>query len=61
VYVCHCRGVTDRAISDEVAQGATTIEALGETCGAGSRCGGCWPALEALLHADGRELVDALR
>jgi bacterioferritin-associated ferredoxin len=62
VYVCHCRAVTDRTIDGEVARGASTIEELATRCGAGAECGGCWPALEELLHkAATRELVDACR
>ena len=65
MYVCHCRAVTDRVIEDEVARGATTIAELSGRCGAGTECGGCWPALEALLlhhsllHLSGREMADA--
>jgi bacterioferritin-associated ferredoxin len=67
VYVCHCHGVTDREIEGEIAAGARTIEELAVRCGAGSECGGCWPALEellhhhSLLHLSGRELADAHR
>jgi len=59
--------VTDREIEGEVAAGARTIEDLAARCGAGSECGGCWPALEellhhhSLLHLSGRELADAHR
>ena len=39
---------------------AVTIEELAARCGAGSECGGCWPALEALLDRQVRgELVTA--
>lgn len=50
MYVCHCRAVTDRVIEGEVSRGATTLEELSTRCGAGAECGGCWPALEELLH-----------
>jgi bacterioferritin-associated ferredoxin len=42
--------VTDREIEGEVSRGATTVEDLITRCGAGAECGGCWPALEELLH-----------
>jgi bacterioferritin-associated ferredoxin len=62
VYVCHCRAVTDHTIEGEVERGASTIEELAARCGAGSECGGCWPALEALLDRQlPRELVTAQR
>lgn len=55
MYICHCRAVTDSAILQAIAGGARTIEELSRQCLAGSRCGGCWPALDELL-----ERVDAL-
>ena len=49
MFVCHCRAVTDHGIRDAIADGARTMEDLGERLGAGVRCGGCWPALYELL------------
>ena len=49
MFICHCRAVTDRAIRTAIEAGAADPRAVGRSCGAGSRCGGCWPALEALL------------
>ena len=50
MYLCSCKAVTDRTIGAAVAAGARTIEDLARLCGAGSRCGGCWPALDELLR-----------
>jgi bacterioferritin-associated ferredoxin len=62
MYVCHCRAVTDHTITGEVERGAITIEELADRCGAGAECGGCWPALEELLHRHApRELASAHR
>jgi bacterioferritin-associated ferredoxin len=49
MFVCSCRAVTDRTVDAAIASGADTIRDVAERCGAGSRCGGCWPALQALL------------
>ncbi len=49
MYICHCRAVTDATIEAAIASGAVTLDEVARRCGAGSRCGGCWPALEALL------------
>lgn len=49
MVVCHCRAVTDRAICAAIRAGASDVDSLAECCGAGSGCGGCWPALEHLL------------
>ncbi len=50
MFVCSCRAVTDRTVDAAIASGATCIEDVADRCGAGSRCGGCWPELERLLH-----------
>jgi bacterioferritin-associated ferredoxin len=50
MYVCHCRGITDRTIKAAVAAGADTVEDVARTCGAGADCGGCWPALDELIE-----------
>ena len=50
MFVCSCRAVTDRTVDAAIASGADCIEEIAERCGAGSRCGGCWPELERLLH-----------
>lgn len=49
MYLCSCRAVTDRTILASIAAGARTPQDLAAMCGAGSRCGGCWPALAELL------------
>jgi len=54
MYVCSCRAVTDRTVQAAVAAGAHDVEEIADRCGAGSRCGGCWPELERLL-AEQRE------
>ena len=49
MFVCSCRAVTDRTIRAAIASGARTIDDVAARCGAGERCGGCWPALAELL------------
>ena len=49
MIVCSCQVVSDRTVQAAVASGATTIEEVAARCGAGARCGGCWPALRELL------------
>jgi bacterioferritin-associated ferredoxin len=50
MYVCLCRGVSDRKVRKAIARGAATVEDLARTCGAGSGCGGCRPELQAMLR-----------
>lgn len=53
VLVCHCRVVTDGDILEAVAAGARDEFDIAEACGAGTGCGGCIPAVTALLAAEG--------
>jgi bacterioferritin-associated ferredoxin len=53
VLVCHCEVVNDRRILSEIVEGALDCDAVAERCGAGSRCGGCRPTIEALLASLG--------
>lgn len=59
MYVCLCRGVTDGAICAAIDEGAADLPELAMRCGAGSRCGGCWPALRRLLAERGRPVSAA--
>ena len=65
MYICHCRGVTDREIRAAIHDGASTIADLSRMCDAGGRCRGCWPALTELLaeidHDPEDRLVSMLR
>jgi len=56
VIVCHCHAVRADDIRGEVRLGAETVELVSARCAAASRCGGCLPAVEAIV-AD--ELVRA--
>ncbi|HEX2065061.1 MAG TPA: (2Fe-2S)-binding protein [Acidimicrobiales bacterium] len=49
MYVCHCRGVTDKDVRGAIESGATDLAELARRCAAGSGCGGCCPALQTLL------------
>ena len=50
MLVCHCTGVSDRAIRKLVRDGAMTLDEVSRSCGAGSCCGGCVPAVEEVIH-----------
>jgi bacterioferritin-associated ferredoxin len=57
MFVCSCKAVTDRTVRAAIASDARTIDDLAVRCGAGSKCGGCWPELRRLL--DETSTVDA--
>jgi bacterioferritin-associated ferredoxin len=50
VYVCLCRGVSDRRIRAAIAAGATDVAEVGRRTGAGTVCRECHPAIEELLR-----------
>jgi bacterioferritin-associated ferredoxin len=52
VIVCHCRRVTDRRIRQAVRQGACTVGDVARACQAGGSCGGCAPAIDAILRTE---------
>jgi len=59
VIICSCEAVSDRTVDAAVASGAASVCSIADKCGAGARCGGCWPELERRLaaSADRRETV----
>jgi bacterioferritin-associated ferredoxin len=65
VLVCHCKVVSDRDVLAAIAAGAADEFDVAAACGAGTGCGGCVPAVTALLHtqacAPGCPVVAALR
>ena len=40
---------SDHFVEAAIGRGAITAAEVADHCGAGSRCGGCLPAIEALL------------
>jgi bacterioferritin-associated ferredoxin len=41
MYVCICKAVSQGTVSQAIAKGATTIDAVGAATGAGTDCGSC--------------------
>ena len=59
MVVCHCEGVTDRDMRQAQAAGACTPAQVVRATGAAKNCGGCLPALMALVRetSERQELV----
>jgi bacterioferritin-associated ferredoxin len=55
MLVCHCKRVSDRTIRDAIGAGARCRGTIGRACGAGTGCGGCLPAVDAILETERRE------
>lgn len=58
MVICHCRVVNDQMIRAAILAGADDPDEVGRRCGAGSRCGGCLPALLRLLDELGARATD---
>jgi bacterioferritin-associated ferredoxin len=55
LLVCHCHRICDRTIRESIREGARSIDEVGASCGAGTGCGGCRPAIAGLLAARGQQ------
>jgi bacterioferritin-associated ferredoxin len=49
MYVCLCRVVTRTTIETAIAEGARTVEEVGQRCAAGTDCGKCQRNIQRLL------------
>jgi len=62
MLVCHCNGVSDRAIRKAVRKGASSATEVGMRTGAGTCCGGCLDSVNAIIRAEAgsnRDRADA--
>jgi bacterioferritin-associated ferredoxin len=50
MYVCVCKAVTDRQVTQAISQGACNLRELMQCTGAGGVCGKCAASLKALLN-----------
>ncbi|MEM6106056.1 (2Fe-2S)-binding protein [Mycobacterium sp. 050272] len=51
MFVCLCNGVTSQTVSECVAAGASTTNAVAHACGAGADCGRCRRTVAAILKS----------
>jgi bacterioferritin-associated ferredoxin len=49
MIVCHCHGISDRAIRRAVREGAVSSDEVTRSCSAGGTCGGCRPRIDAIV------------
>jgi bacterioferritin-associated ferredoxin len=47
--ICHCEAVKERTIVESIRRGASSVCDVADSCGAASRCGGCWASVEELV------------
>ena len=49
MIVCLCTGVSDRVVTEVIAAGAKSVDAIRKACAAGQGCGACEGSLQELL------------
>ena len=49
MLICSCKAVGARTVRAAIAAGASSIEEVGQRCGAGTDCSGCHVLIEELL------------
>ncbi len=52
MLVCHCNGVSDRAIRKAVRKGASSASEVGMRTGAATCCGGCLDTVQDIIRAE---------
>lgn len=50
MIVCVCHGVPCKRIRSVILDGAHSVDAVGEACGAGTDCGACREVIEDLIE-----------
>jgi bacterioferritin-associated ferredoxin len=50
MILCLCQGVSDRVVRLAVVNGADSVDAVGDHCGAGTDCGSCQHAIEEIVE-----------
>jgi bacterioferritin-associated ferredoxin len=61
MYVCLCKGVTDRQIKDLASQGVRCVTEVGRCSGAGTRCGSCRSTISKILESEPASATPAQR
>ncbi|NMO01029.1 (2Fe-2S)-binding protein [Gordonia sp. TBRC 11910] len=51
MFVCICRGVTEEEVNSYLDDGADSVDAIGDRCGAGEGCGTCLDRLDEMVCA----------
>jgi bacterioferritin-associated ferredoxin len=53
MYVCLCKGVSDRAIKKLVDEGVSSVAEVMRCTGAGTKCGSCISEIACLVEDEG--------
>lgn len=61
MYVCLCKGVSERVVKACIRDGARTVQEIGFACGAGTDCGACRGVLREMIEEFEEEQYEASR
>lgn len=50
MYVCLCKGVSDRTVLATIRAGARTLNEVSKRCGAGTDCGACRGTIREMIE-----------
>lgn len=51
MFVCVCKALRSKEITDLINSGAKTVEEISSSCGAGTDCGSCLRRLKSFVDA----------
>lgn len=54
MFVCLCRVVTDGQVKEAIHSGATSIDDVGDACGAGTGCGACHEQIQDMIDREAK-------
>lgn len=57
MYVCLCKGVSDRLLVQIVRNGAHTVEEVADRCSAGTACGSCRDTIQEIITTTPKVLL----
>jgi bacterioferritin-associated ferredoxin len=60
MYVCICWAVTEAQVRTSIADGASTVEDVGDSCAAGTGCGSCQERIAGMLGVTAGGFWDTL-
>ena len=60
MVVCHCKGISDRHVRRAVREGASSRGQVARSCGAGTVCGGCVPAIDEIVQGEIEAQMESL-
>ncbi len=52
MLICHCNGVSDKAIRKAVRDGAANASEVGNRCAAGTCCAGCVDLIDQIIRSE---------